>query len=349
MLWAMIAITVLASTGNNIGKALQKQATATLPKLSLDSRTLRQYARSKQWLIGVAVDIGGGALMAVALGNAPVSIVQPVSSVGLVFLAMFSHFYLKERLEAQQWSSAAFCLLGTMGLGVAGDGASDTPQQPGLANKTVDQEETVPVRWVLGTLIFFAAALGLVSALRQKYHAGRGVGTKEGSVQNEGMLCGLEAGAYFGLSAAALRTGFIFSRLSMLWVPVGLGCSISLTSMGFVTQTQGLKDGNTVTVCTFANVAAMVTGVFVGLVALNEKMPTSPGLRVLRLASWALLALGVAASQSGGVKRLRKLFRSVSMGVMVFPNRVQAFFRRLKKRRQQSLPLQNPDANADSD
>jgi hypothetical protein len=44
-------------------------------------------------------DLGGALLMISAFAKAPVSIVQPVSSVGLVFLMMFAHFYLKVRGE----------------------------------------------------------------------------------------------------------------------------------------------------------------------------------------------------------------------------------------------------------
>ena len=129
-MWTAILITVVASTGNNIGKALQKSATASLPRLTLDSVVLRRYLSSKEWLLGLAADLGGGLLMIAAVARAPVrvpcsvscsysnslilaaascccgfsadivlqvSIVQPVSGLGLVLLAVFSHFYLKVR------------------------------------------------------------------------------------------------------------------------------------------------------------------------------------------------------------------------------------------------------------
>lgn len=73
--WGAIAVTIVAATGNNIGKALQKQATMTLPRFSLDAEVLRQYAASKQWLTGLTADLGGGLLMIVAFSLAPVSII----------------------------------------------------------------------------------------------------------------------------------------------------------------------------------------------------------------------------------------------------------------------------------
>jgi hypothetical protein len=71
-----------------------------------------------------------------------------------------------------------------------------------------------------------------------------------------------QAGACFGLSAAACRTGFLLAQGagSVLWVPVGIAFSALLTSSGFVIQTRGLKDSNTVVVCTCAAVSSMVSG-----------------------------------------------------------------------------------------
>lgn len=72
----------------------------------------------------------------------------------------------------------------------------------------------------------------------------------------------LQAGTCFGMSAAACRTGFLLSQNSgsFLWVPLGIGFSALLTSSGFLIQTRGLKDGNTVIICTCAAVASMVSG-----------------------------------------------------------------------------------------
>ncbi len=71
--WAAIAITVVASTGNNIGKALQKEATRKLPRFSLEPAILVQYVRSRQWLAGLAADLAGALLMIAAFALAPVS------------------------------------------------------------------------------------------------------------------------------------------------------------------------------------------------------------------------------------------------------------------------------------
>ena len=72
MPWVAIVITVVAATGNNVGKALQKEATRTLPRFSLDPKIAQQYLRSRGWLLGLAYDLGGALLMIAAFALAPV-------------------------------------------------------------------------------------------------------------------------------------------------------------------------------------------------------------------------------------------------------------------------------------
>jgi hypothetical protein len=61
-----------------------------------------------------------------------------------------------------------------------------------------------------------------------------------------------------------------------------------------------LKHGKAVVVCTLAAASSMVSGVLVGLLALGEQLPRSSGGRLLRLASWVLILLGVTRLSSGG-------------------------------------------------
>ena len=56
---------------------------------------------------------------------------------------------------------------------------------------------------------------------------------------------------------------------------LGLGASVGLTAFGLVCQTRGLKDGNSVVVCTCGNVSQMITAVIFGVVILGERLPTS--------------------------------------------------------------------------
>jgi len=71
-MWLALVIAVVGATGNNLGKALQKRAVNQLPRLRLERAVLRQYLRSRTYLIGLSADILGALLNVVALASAPV-------------------------------------------------------------------------------------------------------------------------------------------------------------------------------------------------------------------------------------------------------------------------------------
>ena len=79
-MWLAILFTIIASAGNNVGKALQKEATRQLPRFSIERKILLQYARSQQYLVGLAADLGGALLMIAAFALAPVSKIPERSS-----------------------------------------------------------------------------------------------------------------------------------------------------------------------------------------------------------------------------------------------------------------------------
>ncbi|KAL4583605.1 hypothetical protein LXL04_008183 [Taraxacum kok-saghyz] len=80
-----------------------------------ESDVVRAYASNKPWLIGFLMDYFGALLMLRALSLAPVSVIQPVSGCGLAILSVFSHFYLKEVMNAVDWLGITLAGLGTIG------------------------------------------------------------------------------------------------------------------------------------------------------------------------------------------------------------------------------------------
>mmetsp|Transcript_1856 Transcript_1856/g.2856 ORF Transcript_1856/g.2856 Transcript_1856/m.2856 type:complete len:371 (+) Transcript_1856:254-1366(+) len=331
-MWGAICIVVVAAAGNNIGKVLQKQATRTLPRLQLQPAVLREYFASRMWLLGLAADLGGALLMIVAFSMAPVSLVQPVSAVGLVILLIFSHFWLKERLSQREWLAACVAFAGVLGLGASAE-TNHMDQTP---------DHLHPTRILLG-FVSMVAILGVECWWRHGLHqAARAHQTSgsssKASVSSKGahsaaldaVLCGLEGGACFGLSAGACRTGFILARRasSWVWALVGLGGSMLLTSSGFVLQTRGLKGGNTVVVCTCAAVSSMITGVLAGLLALGEHMPTSGHMQLIRVLSWTAILLGVS-TLAGGAEGLAPVGAALAALITLYAPRLPSWVRRL--------------------
>ena len=112
-----VLVTLFASTSINIGKALQKKGTKSLPKLTFKKDVLKTYFSNETWKLGLGLDIIGGLMMIVALAIAPVSVVQPVSAGGVAILAGFSHVFLDEKLREKEWIGVWCAVLGTIGIG----------------------------------------------------------------------------------------------------------------------------------------------------------------------------------------------------------------------------------------
>ena len=303
MLVTAILLTVVASTASSIGKALQKEATKNLPKFSIDNEKIfQQYKQSSTWLSGVALDVAGGIVQTAAFALAPVSILQPVSGIGLVGLSLYSHFYLKENLKLEEWIAVGVASLGTIALGTSSGGTTDDGQQPGSLR-------------MIGTLVLVGyGVLAKMTEIREK-HAKHQKGLSKVSAA----LYGLQAGGCFGLSASTIRTGFLMaSGRRWTWGPFGIMCGIALSSYGFVLQTCGLKEGSAVVVCTCVAVVAMVVGVLVGIVGLAEPLPTSLGAIFIRCLSWICILYGIVIL-SGGTALLKDI---VAHGLHLVPARV---------------------------
>jgi hypothetical protein len=294
-LWTAILITVVASTASSIGKALQKEATRNLPKFSLEEKILRQYVLDKTWVTGLTSDLAGGVIQIFAFALAPVSIIQPVSGVGLVGLAVYTHFFLKEKLADWEWAAVGLAGLGTLGLGASSSSSSTAAAADDAASRP-------PALRMLFVLIMVGFGVASLRKLRQRHRHNKSRSSRGGGGGGDKALAalyGLQAGGCFGLSAACCRTGFLMSARRWTWIPFGLAASVALSATGFILQTQGLQSGATVVVCTCVAVTSMVTGVLVGLLGLGETMPGSFISTLVRLTSWNLILIGVVALASG--------------------------------------------------
>lgn len=304
-MWESICLTLAATAGNNIGKVLQKKGTVILPPLSFKLKVIRAYAFNKAWLIGFLMDIFGALLMLRALSLAPVSVIQPVSGCGLAILSIFSHFYLKETMNAIDWMGITLAGIGTIGVGAGGE----------------EQKASAISIYHLPWLAIIVATLFVLlnGWLRIYKRQRREQELMEYEVVEE-IIYGLESGVLFGMAAVISKMGFVFLEQGFprMLVPICISISICCSGTGFYYQTRGLKHGRAIVVSTCAAVASIVTGVLAGMLALGERLPSAPTARLSLLLGWLLIIVGVVLLVSSSrLARLlpRRLRRLVQSGV----------------------------------
>ncbi|KAH9653287.1 putative magnesium transporter NIPA9 [Citrus sinensis] len=300
-MWELICLTLAATAGNNIGKVLQKKGTVILPPLSFKLKVIRAYAVNKAWVIGFLMDIFGALLMLRALSQAPVSVIQPVSGCGLAILSIFSHFYLKEVMNAVDWMGITLAGIGTIGVGAGGE----------------EQEPSSISIFQLPWLAFVVSILFVLlnGWLRICKHQRREQEMIEFEVVEE-IIYGLESGILFGMASVISKLGFVFLEQGFptMLVPVCISISICCSGTGFYYQTRGLKHGRAIVVSTCAAVASIVTGVVAGMLALGERLPSAPTARFSLLLGWLLIMIGVVLLVSSS--RLVRHFRWPSRRIM---------------------------------
>lgn len=304
--------TVLAASGNSIGKVLQKQGTKGLPPLSLKIEVMRAYLSSPTWTLGFGLDILGALAMLKAVSEAPVSVVQPVSGCGLAILAVFSHFYLHETMNSLDWLGVALAGTGTIGVGMAGEEQKTSDLHIlrfiwfivwaillfQLMAKSSSQADCC-MRFLhtsyMGSLDWWACSPK--GGFRPHEHVGPILTPSSAGHTDviQEVVAGLEAGACFGMAAVVARVGFMLADHghSRICVPAGILAGVFCSGGGFFCQTKGLKGGRAVVVSTCAAVSSIVTGVLVGMLALGEKLPISSFRRIFLFMGWLLIILGI--------------------------------------------------------
>lgn len=141
----------------------------------------------------------------------------------------------------------------------AGKGGFGGPAGKGL-NGALGPAGPDPVR-VLVTFLLLLSLLAFEVWWRQQRLQSkrrRHGQTRAAEEAADAAACGLEAGACFGFSAAACRTGFQLAHtMGWVMVPAGIAASIGLTSSGFVLQVRTRVAGPCLRVCDAVWVAAV--------------------------------------------------------------------------------------------
>lgn len=271
--WAAIALALTASACMNLGLVLQKRGLPGLgnPTAIRPGTKARRFRHLPIWYLGMALMIGGYGLyaMAVSARVAPISLLQPLSSSGLLVVAFLAVVYLNERFNAWEWLGVAVLLAGVLLLGLSARGS---------------QQATTGIA-ATHFLAFFAPVIILVSVVSLAAAARPG--------QSE-LLFGILSGLLFGtgyLNTRALALAIQDQRVAMTVVAA---CLMTLGLIGGLVALQmGLRRGRALIVTAVNLVTNQVLVVAGGLICLGESFPQEAFPFAARLIGLAGILLGI--------------------------------------------------------
>jgi drug/metabolite transporter (DMT)-like permease len=173
-----------------VGYALQKRGVDRIRDLSTGrTQGVRDYLTNRTWLLGQAFPFMGMALLIAAYAFGPVSTLMPLMGVGLVVLAFFCRFYLKESIRPLEWLAIGMSVGGLALMNVPEAAGSAASAAPALNIPDMARRVARP-----GSLAFLLAPnvliLGLVtySALTGWRHSGSLFGVGAGIVGGTALL-----------------------------------------------------------------------------------------------------------------------------------------------------------------
>jgi hypothetical protein len=275
-------MSLLAGIGAATGAALllntsylvQHSALSTAPVVRIGQplATLRALLASRRWVTGALLGYGGLAMNTLALGLAPLSLVQSIVAAGLVVVALGAAWARRCPPGARELLAIGLVVTALVALGV---GAGARPAGPPSA----------------GVLLGYEAIAGLAA-----WAIARGAGGDRGDPHR----LGLAAGILYGATNVALAT-LLASGGAAAIVIVGVAAGATVTAGGFFAFQRGLQSGPATGVVTLMTAGTNVVAILGGLLVMGEPLGATPALAALHAAAFGLVVLAglLAASELG--------------------------------------------------
>jgi drug/metabolite transporter (DMT)-like permease len=295
-----LSIALASAVASNVGFLLRHRGAVAAPDVNprRPLRTLIDLFSSKWWTIGFGCAAIAWSLHVVALGFAPLSLVQVVLSSGLVLLGVLAERFFGFKLGRKQWAGIILTTLGLVLLTVTAAGGGGAH-----------------AKYTLAAAIGFEGALVIAGALLLM--SGR-VSRMSGA---HGPLLGLGAGLLFTVSHVGIKA--LTDQLSLgdpatwlnVWVPVVLLAFIG----AFFASARSLQIGPAVPVIAITSTAGNVSAILGGIVVFGDPVGSNTLEVALRVAAFGLVV--IAAALIPGPTRVTEAGAESSSGAQAKPRR----------------------------
>ncbi len=276
-LYLAIVLAFIATICANYALYMQKRELNVLPLISSKHlfATLKVLFTNIPWLQAQGLFFLGTFIQAVAMGLAPLSIVEPINSSGVCLLALLAIYKLGEKAGPMDWAGIFSILGGLLMLGISLVGQK---HEATLHNQFV--------LWFLIILLFSIAMASFVNAVRK-----RGAREPIFIAIGTGMLVGINA-ILIKLGVQDFAARFWNESLGSALSSPYLWLALLLAVSTFFLNQVSLQRGKAIIVVPILNGLSNLIPIFMGIVALGEGFPRSGLLILMRLGSFLLIIGG---------------------------------------------------------
>jgi drug/metabolite transporter (DMT)-like permease len=255
-----------------ISSALQQRGAARAPD-DCGHRLLLHLVVHPAWLAGFGAAAGTLALQAVALGNAELSLVQPLMLLGLLFALPVSVLLEKRKPSMREWGWAAVLVVGlsVFLLAARPENGPPIPQNHKLL------EAGAVALLTIGAVI----ALGYGPARRHR-----------------AALLGLGTGICYGLAAAMMKYcyGIASTRgIVHLLVSWPLYAFAVIGGGGIMLNQAAYRSGPLAGALPPLAIADPLVAIVIGMVAFGEGLRRSPGAVLIQVLGFGILVVAIVA------------------------------------------------------
>jgi len=277
LLGLAVILAVIATCMINYSGYMQKRELDKLPLIGSQKpwETVKTFVKCRPWLEAQFLQFGGTFIKGLALGLAPLSVIQPINTAGIALLAVLAITKLGEKPAISDWVGIGTIVAGLFMLGRS---------LIGVPTKAFTYSPVI--LWFFVFMFFAAAGVSLYSGLKRK----------DEQAPN---LIAVASGVLIGLTAVIIKLGwndfgarfwehgFRHALLSpYIWLIV------VLPIITLVLDQVAMQRGKAIVVVPITTGMSNLIPIIIGIVAMHEPLPTSGGMLMLRIASFVFIIGG---------------------------------------------------------
>ncbi len=272
-----VVLALVATTMINYSGYMQKRELDKLPLIGSQKplQTVKEFIRCRPWLEAQGLQFGGTFIKAIAVGLAPLSVVQPINTAGIAVLAILAITRLGERPSISDWLGIGTIIVGLIMLGRT---------LIGVPSKAFSYNPFV--LWFFVFFFFAVAGLSLYNGFAKKH-------------PNAPNLIAVASGVLIGLTAVIIKLGWndVGSRFwengfrNALLSPY-IYLIILLPIITLVLDQIAMQRGKAIIVVPITTGMSNLIPIIIGIVAMHEPMPSTAGMFLLRLVSFVFIIGG---------------------------------------------------------